>query len=285
MSTDIQHLKRWIGKTETIHDLITSAPVRGLNATLDYSSGIAQADEPLPPLWHWLYFLPQHRESELGPDGHAMGGGFLPPVPLARRMWAGGRYKWIDRLRIGEHVSRKSVIEDVTCKSGRSGELVFLVVRHEISGPRGLVLTEWHDIVYRQSVAEKETATLPIVPAPDNAVWMRRQQADAVLLFRYSALTFNGYRIHYDRRYVTEVVGYPGLIVHGPLMATLLMELARSNNPGRIVSEFSFRATRPVFDIHPFEVCGKPGVDGHSAQMWIQDHEHALAMQATVTFD
>lgn len=146
-------------------------------------------------------------------------------------------------------------------------------------------MNEWHDIVYKESIAEEGAASLPIVPAPDDAVWLKRQQADAVLLFRYSALTFNGYRIHYDQRYVVEVERYPGLVVHGPLMATLLMELARSKNPGRVVSGFSFRAMRPVFDIHPFDVCGKPGVDDRSAQMWIRDHEHALAMQATVTFD
>ena len=284
MATDIQHLRRWIGKTETVHDSVASVPVRGLNATLDYPGDIPQAGDALPPLWHWLYFLPQRRDSELGPDGNAIGGEFMPPVPLARRMWAGGRYKWVDRLRIGEDVSRKSVIEDVSCKSGRSGELVFLVVRHEISGPRGLVLTEWHDIVYKPLVDENAGAKVPGLPAPANAVWTRRMQADPVMLFRYSALTFNGYRIHYDWRYVTEIGGYPGLIVHGPLMATLLMELARSNNPGRNVAEFSFRATRPVFDIHPFELCGKPDAAGRSAQMWIQDHEHALAMQANVTF-
>lgn len=285
MSTDIEYLKKWIGRTDTVYDSITLAPARGLNASLDYSGSVPQPGEPLPPLWHWLYFLPQYCQSELGPDGHEKRGRFLPPVPFPRRMWAGGRYEWVDQLRIGEQVSRKSIIQDIFRKRGRGGELLFVVVRHEVSSPRGLALTEWHDIVYRQLATEKETATTsPIVTAPDDFVWFKHQQADPVLLFRYSALTFNGHRIHYDRSYVTDVEGYPGLVVHGPLMATLLMQLARDNNPGRVVSGYSFRAIRPVFDGHPFDVCGKPDSDDRSAQMWIRDHDRALAMQATVTF-
>ncbi|MBE2264386.1 MAG: MaoC family dehydratase N-terminal domain-containing protein [Burkholderiaceae bacterium] len=277
----LAHLQSWIGKSETLHDDITAAPVRGLAATLDRDDPLPAPGTTLAPLWHWLYFLPQHRQSQLGPDGHAMRGGFLPPVPLPRRMWAGGRLIWLPQnpLVVGDAVERRSRIESVTHKTGRSGEMVFVLVRHEIHNATGLALTEEHDIVYRAAATPTDPAPTPI-PAETGAAWQREIVPDDVLLFRYSALTFNGHRIHYDRQYVTQVEGYPGLIVHGPLIATLLVDLVRRHAPaGAFVRSFNFKAVRPTFDLHPFRLSGQPSPDGKSVRLWAQDHEGWLTMQ------
>ena len=232
MDTSLDDLKAWIGRSETVRDQIGATPVNALNATLDHPAMPVEAGEPLPPLWHWLSFLPLHRQSEIGPDGHAKRGGFLPPVPLPRRMWAGSQFEFHEPLRVGGAITRVSTIHDVTEKSGRTGPLVFVKVRHEIrrDGAAGIAVTEFHDIVYREAPRPGDAAPPP-KPAPAGCLWERRWVPDDVLLFRYSALTSNGHRIHYDRRYVTEVEGYPGLVVHGPLIATLLVDLLRRNRP------------------------------------------------------
>ena len=275
-------LKDWIGRSETVSDIATATPYAALSATLDRPPGRPAAGTVLPPLWHWLYFLPLHRQSEIGPDGHAKRGGFLPPVPLPRRMWAGSRFTFHRALHIGDEIRRVSTIEDVSEKAGRSGPLVFVKVRHEVSAGRdaGIALTEWHDIVYREA-AKPGDAPPSAQPAPADAAWRKQWVPDDVLLFRYSALTFNGHRIHYDRRYVTEVEGYPGLVVHGPLIATLLLDLLRHERPEADVASYSFRAIRPTFDTHPFSVCGAPQADGKTVRLWAQDHEGFLTMDAT----
>ena len=279
----LAELRAWEGRSETLRDEATAAPVRNLSATLDRDDPLPQTGTELPPLWHWLYFLPGNRQGEIGPDGHARRGGFLPPVPLPRRMWAGGRLTWHAPLRVGESIERTSRIVSVTSKSGRSGDLVFVMVRHEVRNAQGLALSEEHDIVYRPLAQPGEPAPPPQA-APADAPWSREIVPDPVLLFRYSALTFNGHRIHYDRSYVTEVEGYPGLIVHGPLIATLLVDLARRQRPDATLRSFNFRAVRPTFDLHPFRVNGSPSEDGRGAQLWAQDHEGWLTMQAEVQF-
>ena len=277
-----EDLRSWIGRSETLHDSITATPVAALNATLDHPAADMPAGTPLPPLWHWLYFLPLHRQSEIGADGHARRGGFLPPVPLPRRMWAGSQFEFRTPIRVGDQVVRKSTIEDVTSKSGRTGPLVFVRVRHELhaNGSVEPALVEFHDIVYREAQGPGDAAPPP-QPAPAEAAWRRRIVPDDVLLFRYSALTFNGHRIHYDRKYVTEVEGYPGLIVHGPLIATLLLDLLRRERPDAEVASFRFKAVRPTFDLHPFQVQGQPEADGGSVRLWASDHEGFLTMDAT----
>jgi 3-methylfumaryl-CoA hydratase len=275
---DIVHLQQWIGRSETHTDLVTPVPVAALSATLDRDDPAPQPGDVLPPLWHWLYFLPIHRQSELGPDGHARRGGFLPPVPLPRRMWAGSRLEFHQPLRVGQAITRVSRIVDVKHKQGRTGPLVFVLVRHEISNERGIALTEEHDMVFRDHPQPGEPAPVP-QPAPTGAAWQRTIHPDDVLLFRYSALTFNGHRIHYDRRYVTEVEGYPGLVVHGPLIATLLLDLMRRSLPQAIVLRFEFRAVSPLFDIAPFTACGTLEQKG-LARLWAQSATGGLAMQA-----
>jgi 3-methylfumaryl-CoA hydratase len=279
----LSHLQSWIGNTETLSDEVSAAPVRALSATLDRDDAPPLAGAALPSLWHWLYFLPQHRQSELGPDGHAKRGGFLPPVPLPRRMWAGGRLQWIQQnpLLVGDTVQRVSRIESVTHKAGRSGDLLFVLVKHEVHNAQGLALSEEHDIVYRAAAQPSDSVPTPVA-AEKAAAWQREIVPDAVLLFRYSALTFNGHRIHYDRPYVTEVEGYPGLIVHGPLIATLLVDLVRRHAPHAYIKSFSFKAVRPTFDLHPFLINGQPSSDGKTVKLWAQDHEGWLTMQGSV---
>ena len=275
-------LSGWIGKTETVTDTVTATPYAALSATLDRAPERPVVGTPLPPLWHWLYFLPLYRQSEVGPDGHAKRGGFLPPVPLPRRMWAGSQFEFNRPPRVGDRITRASTIAEVNEKSGRTGPLVFVKVRHEIraNDEPSPAIVEFHDIVYREAAKPDDAAPAPKA-APSQAHWQRRWVPDDVLLFRYSALTFNGHRIHYDRKYVTEVEGYPGLIVHGPLIATLLLDLLRSELPQAVVRRYEFRAVRPLFDINPFEVSGEPSADGKSVRLWATDHEGWLAMDAT----
>ncbi len=275
---DIAVLREWIGRQEVLEDRLGLFPPAALSATLDRDDPEPREGDALPPLWHWLYFLPRARQSGIGPDGHPKRGGFLPPVPLPRRMWAGGRLTFSAPLLLGEEVRRVSTIADVSAKSGRSGNLVFVLVRHEIANAAGVAITEEHDIVYRDAPAPGEAPAVPKQAEAESA-WRRDVVPDDVLLFRYSALTFNGHRIHYDRRYVTTEEGYPGLIVHGPLLATLLLDLF-ARNDSRVVKSFSFRALSPVFDTTPFTVHGS--ADAGGAKLWVRRDDGALCMEATV---
>jgi 3-methylfumaryl-CoA hydratase len=281
---DFARLLDWQGRSERTADVISAQPLAGLSATLDRDDAAPGAGTEVPPLWHWLYFLPRHRQGELGPDGHAKRGGFLPPVPLPRRMWAGGRLRWEagNLLRVGDQAERISTIDAVRHKVGRTGDLVFVVVRHQVYNAQGLALTEEHDIVYRPAPRAGDPAPEPEM-AETASAWQREIVPDDVLLFRYSALTFNGHRIHYDRRYVTQVEGYPGLVVHGPLIATLLADLVRRHAPGSAMSAFDFRMLRPTFDLHPFTLHGEPSADGKTVRLWARDHAGALTVQATAT--
>ena len=278
----LDHLRDWVGRSEQRDDTVTAAPLAGLNATLDRIDDQAPVPgTPLPPLAHWLYFLPQAPAREIGADGHPKRGGFLPPVPLPRRMWAGGRLSFAHSIDVGEAVTRRSTIKSVDAKHGRSGPLVFVTVRHEVLNARGVAITEEHDIVYRDHPDPNLSPPTPAM-APSDEQFSRPIVPDPVLLFRYSALTFNGHRIHYDRSYVTEVEGYPGLIVHGPLIATFLVDLLRRELSGVVLKQFDFKAASPLFDIHPFTVCGKREADGVVA-LWARNHLGQLAMTARAT--
>ena len=244
-----------------------------------------RADDPAPalgtalrPLAHWLYFLPQALQRDIGADGHPNRGGFLPPVPLPRRMWAGKRL-WFDHaLRVGDTATRRSTISNVNAKEGRSGSLVFVTVAHEISQARGIAVREEHDIVYRSN-PQPGAAAVALVRARTDEDFSHSIAPDPVLLFRFSALTFNGHRIHYDRDYVTRVEGYPGLVVHGPLIATLLLDLARREMPNAVIAQFDFKAASPLFDTGTFTVCGKREADG-SVALWARTRLGHLAMTA-----
>ena len=283
-------LNDWIGRSREAEDRIDPVRVWAMQALLDRAplpgeGGLAEGD-PLPPLWHWLAFWDIAPQAGLGPDGHAARGEFLPPVALPRRMWAGSRLRFLRPLPIGASVRRRSTIESIEEKQGRSGALVFVTVGHCLEIDRGLAVEEQHDIVYRAAPsAESAAAAAPAAPAalaPGDADWSRTIEPDPVLLFRYSALTFNGHRIHYDRDYCRAVEGYPGLVVHGPLMATLMVDLARRERPDAGIAAFAFRAKRPIFDTAPFTVAGRAGGDG--AAVWVADPQGALAMDGRVTF-
>jgi 3-methylfumaryl-CoA hydratase len=277
-TVNLDQLRGWIDRTETRVDLATAAPIAAMSATLDREDPEPKPGTDVPPLWHWTYFTPLVRQSDIAPDGHAKRGGFLPPVPLPRRMFAGGRLEFHRPLQVGDRITRTSRILDVSGKAGRSGMLVFVTVRHEFANAGGLALTEEHDIVYREPPRPDAPVSKP-QPAPAGETFSREIVPDPVLLFRYSALTFNGHRIHYDRAYVTGVEGYPGLIVHGPLIATLLVDLLRRNLPQARVRTFRFRALRPLFDIHRFSVCGRR--DANCIALWARDHDGWLAMDAS----
>lgn len=276
-------LAAWIGRTETATDTVTATPAQALAATLDRADPAPRTGDPLPACWHWLFFLPLHRASDLGPDGHAKRGGFLPPVTLPRRMWAGSRVTFVAPLRIGDAATRTSRIADVVAKAGRSGPLVFVKVHHEIAVGGTPVIVEEQDLVYREPPDRDEPAPPPR-RAPETAQWDREVIPDDVLLFRYSALTFNGHRIHYDRRYCTTVEGYPGLVVHGPLIATLLLDLVRRERPDAVVRRFSFRAVHPTFDLAPFHVCGSETSPGR-VSLWARHGDGTLAVEADAELD
>lgn len=246
MDTDLDHLRRWIGRTEASAELLTAPLVGRFLATLDRDGG-TEDGQVAPFLIHLCLTQPAAHASELGPDGHPARGGFLPPVPLPNRMWAGGAFRFIAPLRVGSLVTRRSRIVDVQLKQGRSGHLCFVTVEHEISGEGALAVVERQDIVYRASTA---AASAPGAPSAPTGSHRRQINAGATLLFRYSALTFNGHRIHYDLPYATEVEGYRGLVVHGPLTATLLLDLAQAELGDNALKSFAFRGLSPA-------ICGE----------------------------
>ncbi|MEN9560607.1 MAG: hypothetical protein RLZZ502_1818 [Pseudomonadota bacterium] len=279
----IEHYQTWIGKTETTQDISSSTPVKLLAATLNRDFADFCPDEALPPLTHWLHFLPQAPLSQVGADGHPARGGFLPPITLPRRMWAGSDIIFHAPIPFAQAIERRSTIIDVTQKQGSSGTLIFVKVLHEIFCADVLCVSDTHHIVYREiNTVPAHAAAAKAAPKEGgdfaNEVFRQHIRPDPVLLFRYSALTFNSHKIHYDQPYVTQTEGYPGLVVHGPLIATLLLDLLRQQHPERQIKSFDFRALSPLFDLHPFEVCGK--LVDHTATLWARNHQGALAMQA-----
>jgi 3-methylfumaryl-CoA hydratase len=267
----------WIGRHEESCDTVGAGPLHRLSATLDRDEPQPQRGDPLPPLGHWLLFLPDARLSEVGPDGHPRRGGFLPPVQtLPRRMWAGSRISFLGVIRVGDTVTRRSTVQTVNQKERTNGPLVFVTVRHEIGRPgEAAAIIDEHDIVYRGTDAP---AAKPAPPQTAPGEWRRTLIPDAVMLFRYSALTFNSHRIHYDRDYVTRQEGYPGLVVHGPLVATLLLDLVRRNAPEARIEAFSFRAISPLFDGAEMSVnASPPGTDG-IVKLWAANADGGVAM-------
>jgi 3-methylfumaryl-CoA hydratase len=281
MQTDLDRLRPWIGRREEVADQVAPERVRALQATLARPAAPLEVGDPLPPLWHWAFCWPVAPRAGLGRDGHPALGGFLPPLGVARRMWAGGGLRFHRPLVVGEAVARRSTVADIQIKSGRSGPLAFVTVRHDISGEGGLALSEEQDLVYREDTGAGPER--PGEPAPDDPAFVERAAADPVLLFRYSALTFNGHRIHYDRPYATDVEGYRGLVVHGPLLATLMVDLAVRSWPDRPLVAFEFRGRRPVIGSESFTVNGRPR-DGATLDLWIADAERTLAMTGMASF-
>lgn len=280
---DLDHLRQWIGRTEEASDIVTAQLVKGLRATLFLDIGEPKAGDAAPFTTHWCLAQPVYPMSMLGPDGHPTRGGFLPPVPLPRRMWAGGELQFIEPLRVGDEATRASRIADVTVKSGSTGTLCFVSVEHTISTPRGVAIRERQDIVYRDMpTGGKNAAPAKPAAAPPMAKHRQTHVSDPVLLFRYSALTFNGHRIHYDRDYVTKVEGYPGLIFHGPMQAALLVEFAAHLHGGIAPKTFSYRGLQPLFEGGEFSVNANEIAEG--LDIWVANADGAPTMRGTASW-
>ena len=275
---DLEHLRQWIGRSTTASDIVTAQLTKGLRATLFQEIGEPVTGEIAPYTVHWCLAQPVFPHDQLGPDGHPTRGGFLPPVPLPRRMWAGGEVQFIDPLRVGDLATRVSRITDVTLKSGSTGQLCFVSVEHEVTTPRGLAIRERQDIVYRDVSTTPAATPAKSPPLPPEAQHRETHISDPVLLFRYSALTFNGHRIHYDRDYVTRVEGYPGLVFHGPLQAALLVEFAASLKGGA-PKKFSYRGVQPLFEGSEFSVNANPLETG--LELWTANAEQQPTMKGT----
>ena len=275
--------QRWVGSRESVSDIASIASLTRMSATFDHEDPGWQEGDPVPALWHFMYFPPVARGSALGPDGHPARGGFLPPIPLPRRMFAGARTTYHRPLKAGETIRREGAIARIDEKPGKSGTLVFVLIRYQIFGGDELAIEEEHDIVYRDVAAPAKTTQVAQSTVP-NPEWRRTITPDPVTLFRYSALTFNGHRIHYDRSYATGVEGYPGLVLHGPLIGYYLIDLCRNNTADRTIGSHSFRARRPLFDTEPFEVVGAPIDGGSGALLEARDPEGVPAMTLQVEF-
>lgn len=277
---DLDHLRTWIGREEESCELLTEAITSRFNATLD-REGPAQNGAVAPLLIHLCLAPPAAPTRQLGPDGHPARGGFLPPVPLPRRMWAGGTFTFHDEIRVGDVVTRHSTIREVTVKEGRSGTLCFVTVDHRIESGGRLAIEERQDIVYRGKDPAPGGAPKAAPPAAAQGTDRAVVDPSPALLFRYSALTFNGHRIHYDNPYTRNEEGYPGLIVHGPLQATLLVQFAerlRGERPAR----FDFRSLSPLFDTAPFTL--NAGQDGDGLRLWTAREGGPVAMEARATW-
>ncbi len=273
----------WVGRSEDATDTISPRQARQMAATLGApgaGDGL-EAGAILPPLWHWMGWTPDIDISGLGPDGHPARGGFLPPVPLERRMWAGGRLTFHTPLRIGEPMQRRSEILKISDKTGSAGSMVFVTVGHQIFGPGGLAVTEEQDIVYVAMPAV--FVPPPPVTAPDTCVWQDPVSIDTVRLFRFSALTFNAHRIHFDLPYATGVEKYPGLIVHGPLQAMLLMQSARRHADGAFPIGFKFRGVRPMFHFDTPRLMAQAALNATQA-LCTATADNLVCMQADITW-
>ena len=274
-------LSAWVGKSEHSVEIITEVPSAALAATLDRSPPAAGGGTALPALWHWLHFLPRAPRSSIGQDGHPRTGGFLPPVPLPRRMWAGGALEFTGGLSFGDTVERTSIVESIDHKQGRSGELWFVAVRHEYRVDGRIRILERQDLVYREMPAAGQP--MPGRQASGRPVlWERTVATDPVLLFRFSALTFNAHRIHYDADYAQRVERYPGLVVHGPLQAVLALESLALNEPAAQVSHFSFRSVAPLFCGETIRIRGIEEPDPVRRSIEVCDVSGGVAMQCSV---
>ncbi len=270
----------WIGRKSSAEETIHGDRIAGSAALLDSENIESSVDRPLPPTGHWLYFNKPAPQKELGADGHPVKGGFLPPVALPRRMWAGSRIQYLRTLRIGEDVKKITKILNVTEKPARNGALTLLTLSHTYEGQFGTSLIEEQDIIYREMPRAKETRSH--VPAPDHGQKIGSTTVDEIMLFRYSALTFNSHRIHYDRPYTEDVEEYPGLVVHGPLTATLIAEAFRARHPESKINKYEYRAISRLFCGDEISVFVDRNSDGNSYDVWALSEIGGLAMRGTI---
>lgn len=277
---DLPHLQQWIGREDAAEDIITPALAARFHATLGGSDDPAPLGAIVPQLIHFCLCQPAVGMAVLGEDGHPARGGFLPPVPLPRRMWAGSEIDFRHELKVGDAVRRTSRIAEVTAKTGRTGTLCFVLVDHEVSVDGETAIRERQTIVYREAASGGQgSVAAPFDPAPRGDV-VESIDVSPTLLFRYSALTFNAHRIHYDHPYATEIEGYPGLVVHGPLQASLLIQMAARCHGNKMPARFSFRGASPAFGGQPLELnAGKLADD--RLELWTAQGGGPVTMHAT----
>lgn len=271
----------WISKKETQVDYLNQRPLAMMQALLNQDN---KNLTELPHLYHWLYFLPIVNNAQLAEDGHPQKGGFLPPIPFPKRMWAGGRLQFLRNISVNQKIKRESEIIKIEFKQGKSGDMYFVTVKHSIFADDQLAIVEEQDIVYRDTSNQVQTKPAAIAPAAEAKPFSYKKHfpVDTTSLFRYSALTFNSHKIHYDRPYAMQEEGYPGLVVHGPFLATLLMHFFKQEYPNKTIQSFDFRAVNPVFDFNEFSICGD--VQDQTAELWIEKENNQIAMKAKVTF-
>jgi len=277
----LDDLKAHVGRRESAIDTVTAAPANLLRLTFGRDEPEFQPGDVLPSGWQCLYFLPRFTPDALRLDGSPRDTGVVPPMPLPRRMFAGERFRFHRSIRIGDSVRRETELTDISVKSGSTGTLVFATVVQRIFTPEGLAIEEERRTVFREEVKAGERNQAPRrETAPGDVPWRRSITPDPVLLFRFSALTFNSHRIHYDRPWAMEREGYPALVVHGPLTSTLLIDFAGDHTKGRAVVSYETQARAPLFDTAPFELRGRPAADGHAAELWAVTPEGTVAMSA-----
>jgi 3-methylfumaryl-CoA hydratase len=280
---DLDDLRTHIGRSQTTTDVIHAGPANSLRLAFGHTEPELRDGDLLPPAWLTLYFLPRVASDALRPDGSPRDTGVVPALALPRRMFAGERVRFHAPVRIGESLRRETQLADISMKQGGTGTLVFATVASRVFGPHGLVVEEERRTVFREEVKPGERNQAPRRdPAPSETPWRRTVTPDPVLLFRFSALTFNSHRIHYDRTWAMEVEGYPGLVVHGPLTTTLLIDFARDQNPGKRIAAYATQARAPLFDTSPFELRGRPAASGRGCELWAVTPEGTIAMSAEV---
>ncbi len=284
MIIDIEPLKKQLGRRIEDEDVVTRAPIRAVLATFDRQEKVPQEGEPIAPGWHLLYLHSYARRAQLGRDGAAAEGGVLPKIPMPRRMYAGSTFIFEGDIRVGDKLRREVEFTDIQLREGSTGTLVITTQTRRIFTSRGLALSEAANTVFREDPKPGQKSGTPVrETAPSDVPWRRTIKPDPVMLFRYSAITFNPHRIHYDRTYCMETEGYPGLVVHGPFAQQCIFDLLRDSTPGRKVKTIAIRARAPLFDTGPFDVIGRPTPDGNGAELWTVTPKGTIAAQATAT--
>ena len=280
---DLDDLRTHIGRSQTATDVIHAGPANFLRLAFGRPEPEFRDGDMLPPAWLGLYFLPRVASDALRPDGSPRDTGVVPPLSLPRRMFAGERVRFHTPVRIGETVRRETRLADISVKQGGTGTLVFATITSRVFGPSGLALEDERRTVFREEVKAGERNQAPRRDSPpSDAPWRRSITPDPVLLFRFSALTFNSHRIHYDRTWAMQVEGYPGLVVHGPLTTTLLIDFARDQHPGKQIASYATQARAPLFDTAPFELRGRPATSGRGCDLWAVTPDGTIAMSAEV---
>ena len=285
MTIDIAPLRKELGRKIEDEDVVTQAPIKAMLATFDRQEKVPDEGEPIAPGWHLLYLHSYARRAQLGRDGAAAEGGVLPRIPMPRRMYAGSTFTFDGEIRVGDRLRREIEFTDIQAREGSTGNLIVTTQTRRIFTPRGLALTEAANTVFREDPKPGEKSGVPVRDAaPTDVPWRRTIKPDAVMLFRYSAITFNPHRIHYDRSYCIETEGYPGLVVHGPFAQQCIFDLLRDSAPDRKLKTMAIRARAPLFDTAPFDVIGRPTADGKGAELWTVTPKGTIAAQATATF-